>query len=138
MSYAQHVRCFYFLFFKRLLKSFANNFEANYYADILTSLSFEALFYIGLTTFLVVTECVQRSYVQLSPHRWGLITGLKGYMVSANSKMGLKVFIWSDTAWPASPSRSGSFCGGLCCSTCIWNISLQTWIFSLALVPIIF
>lgn len=94
--------------------------------------------YIGLTTFLVVTECVQRSYVQLSPHRWGLITGLKGYMVSANSKMGLKVFIWSDTAWPASPSRSGSFCGGLCCSTCIWNISLQTWIFSLALVPIIF
>lgn len=39
------------LFFLRLVNNFTNIFEPNYCADIVSSLSFEALFYIGLATF---------------------------------------------------------------------------------------
>ncbi|XP_054813672.1 uncharacterized protein LOC129314300 [Prosopis cineraria] len=59
--------------------------------DIVSSLSFEALFYIGLATFLHVADHVQRPYLQYSTKRWGLITGLRGYLSSAFLATGLKV-----------------------------------------------
>ncbi|GAV64236.1 hypothetical protein CFOL_v3_07754 [Cephalotus follicularis] len=59
--------------------------------EILTSLSSEAMFYIGLATFLLVTDHVQRPYLQFSPKRWGLITGLRGYLTSSFFAMGVKV-----------------------------------------------
>ncbi|KAF3446255.1 hypothetical protein FNV43_RR11434 [Rhamnella rubrinervis] len=59
--------------------------------EIVTSLSFEVLFYIGLAIFLSVTDYVQRPYLQFSAKRWGLITGLRGYLTSAFFSMGFKV-----------------------------------------------
>ncbi|KAF8022891.1 hypothetical protein BT93_F0412 [Corymbia citriodora subsp. variegata] len=61
--------------------------------EIVTSLSFDAVFYVGLMTFLLVTDRVQRPYLQFSPKRWSLITGLKGYLSSAFFTMGFKVVI---------------------------------------------
>eukprot|EP00268_Persea_americana_P044983 TRINITY_DN4563_c0_g1_i2.p1 TRINITY_DN4563_c0_g1~~TRINITY_DN4563_c0_g1_i2.p1 ORF type:complete len:379 (-),score=69.66 TRINITY_DN4563_c0_g1_i2:338-1474(-) len=61
-------------------------------ADIITSLSSEAMFYAGLAAFLLVTDHVQQPYLQFSPKRWGLITGLRGYLNSAFFIMGFKVF----------------------------------------------
>lgn len=59
----------------------------------MTSLSFDAMFYVGLVTFLLVTDRVQRPYLQFSPKRWSLITGLRGYLSSAFFTMGFKVVI---------------------------------------------
>ncbi|XP_057975506.1 uncharacterized protein LOC131162909 [Malania oleifera] len=61
-------------------------------AEIFASFSSEMMFYIGLAAFLLVTEHVQRPYLEFSAKRWGLITGLKGYLTSAFLTMGLKVF----------------------------------------------
>ncbi|KAF8406375.1 hypothetical protein HHK36_008462 [Tetracentron sinense] len=61
-------------------------------AEIVASFSSEAMFYIGLAVFLLVTDHVQRPYLDFSPKRWGLITGLKGYITSAFFTMGFKVF----------------------------------------------
>lgn len=61
-------------------------------SEIVVSISSEVMFYIGLATFLHVTDRVQKPYLQYSPKRWGLITGLKGYLTSAFFTMGLKVF----------------------------------------------
>ncbi|MFS7999045.1 hypothetical protein Hanom_Chr12g01161371 [Helianthus anomalus] len=49
------------------------------------------MFYIGLATFLLVTDHVQRPYLQYSAKRWSLITGLRGYLSSAFFVMGFKV-----------------------------------------------
>ena len=57
----------------------------------MTSFVFEVLFYVGLATFLLVTDHVQRPYLQFSPKRWGLITGLRGYLTSSFLTMGFKV-----------------------------------------------
>ncbi|XP_052182159.1 uncharacterized protein LOC127794904 [Diospyros lotus] len=62
-------------------------------SEIVASFSSEASFYIGLATFLLVTNRVQSPYLQFSPKRWSLITGLKGYIASAFFTMGLKVFV---------------------------------------------
>lgn len=59
--------------------------------EIVTSLSSEAVFYVGLATFLLVTDHVQRPYLQFSTKRWGLITGLRGYLTSAFFTSGFKV-----------------------------------------------
>ncbi|PRQ26961.1 hypothetical protein RchiOBHm_Chr6g0300231 [Rosa chinensis] len=59
--------------------------------EIATSLSSEAVFYVGLATFLLVTDHVQRPYLQFSTKRWGLITGLRGYLTSAFFTSGFKV-----------------------------------------------
>ncbi|KAJ7966688.1 tRNA-processing ribonuclease BN [Quillaja saponaria] len=59
--------------------------------EIVTSLSFEAMFYVGLATFLLVADRVQRPYLQYSTKRWGLITGLNGYLTSAFFTTGFKV-----------------------------------------------
>ena len=60
-------------------------------AEIATSLASEAAFYVGLATFLLVTDHVQRPYLQFSTKRWGLITGLRGYLTSAFFTSGFKV-----------------------------------------------
>ena len=62
------------------------------YAEIVASVSSEIMFYIGLAIFLRVTEHVQRPYLQFSHKRWGLITGLRGYLTTAFFTMGLKIF----------------------------------------------
>ncbi|EXC07342.1 hypothetical protein L484_021250 [Morus notabilis] len=59
--------------------------------EIVSSLVFEVLFYIGLATFLLITDRVQRPYLQFSTKRWGLITGLRGYLTSSFFAMGFKV-----------------------------------------------
>ncbi|KAG7943822.1 hypothetical protein I3843_15G064500 [Carya illinoinensis] len=61
------------------------------FVELVTSLLFEVLFYIGISIFLLVTDRVQRPYLQFSPKRWGLITGLRGYLTSAFFTMGIKV-----------------------------------------------
>ncbi|KAK7351679.1 hypothetical protein VNO77_11293 [Canavalia gladiata] len=72
--------------------------------DIVSSFSHEAVFYIGLATFLHVVDRVQRPYLQYSSKRWGLITGLRGYLSSAFFTMGFKIvaplFLLCAT-WPA-------------------------------------
>nr|XP_043615398.1 uncharacterized protein LOC122587329 [Erigeron canadensis] len=59
--------------------------------EIVYTASSEVMFYIGLATFLFVTDRVQRPYLQYSSKRWSLITGLRGYLSSAFLVMGLKV-----------------------------------------------
>ncbi|XP_020530363.1 uncharacterized protein LOC18446005 isoform X2 [Amborella trichopoda] len=61
-------------------------------SGIITTLCSEVMFYIGLATFLVITDHVQRPYLQFSSKRWSLITGLRGYLHSAFLSMGFKVF----------------------------------------------
>lgn len=62
------------------------------YAEIVSSLFSEVMFYIGLATYLRVTDSVQKPYLQFSAKRWSLITGLKGYITSAFFVMGFKIF----------------------------------------------
>lgn len=69
----------------------------------MTSLLSEVLFYIGVLVFLLVTDRVQRPYLQFSPKRWGLITGLRGYLTTAFFAMGFKViapFLAVYVNWP--------------------------------------
>lgn len=61
-------------------------------SEIIVSFCSEALFYTGLAIFLRVADHVQRPYLQFSTKRWGLITGLRGYLSSAFFTMGFKVF----------------------------------------------
>ncbi|WCJ23916.1 hypothetical protein M5689_005913 [Euphorbia peplus] len=76
---------------------FANAIEAflkdPILVEIVASLSFEAMFYIGLAMFLSIADRVQRPYLQFSPKRWGLVTGFKGYLTSAFFVMGFKVMV---------------------------------------------
>ncbi|KAK1422232.1 hypothetical protein QVD17_25199 [Tagetes erecta] len=63
----------------------------------------EVMFYIGLATFLFVTDRVQRPYLQYSAKRWSLITGLRGYLTSAFFVMGFKVLaplLAAYVTWP--------------------------------------
>uniref|UniRef100_A0A5B7C0U5 Uncharacterized protein n=1 Tax=Davidia involucrata TaxID=16924 RepID=A0A5B7C0U5_DAVIN len=60
-------------------------------SEIVASFSSEVMFYIGLAIFLLVTDRVQKPYLQFSPKRWGLITGLRGYLASAFFTTGFKV-----------------------------------------------
>ncbi|KAJ9567499.1 hypothetical protein OSB04_003465 [Centaurea solstitialis] len=59
--------------------------------EIVYTATSEVMFYIGLATFLLVTDKVQRPYLQYSTKRWSLITGLRGYLTSAFFVMGFKV-----------------------------------------------
>ncbi|KAL1366751.1 hypothetical protein HN51_020825 [Arachis hypogaea] len=61
--------------------------------DIVSSLFSEILFYIGFATFLLVADNVQNPYLEFSSKRWGLITGLKGYLYSAIFTTGLKIIV---------------------------------------------
>ncbi|KAF7124265.1 hypothetical protein RHSIM_Rhsim12G0123500 [Rhododendron simsii] len=72
--------------------------------EIAASFCSEVSFYIGLAIFLLVADHVQKPYIQFSPKRWGLITGLRGYMTSAFLAMGLKVvasLLAVYITWPA-------------------------------------
>lgn len=60
-------------------------------AELVASFSSEAVFYIGLATFLNITDHVQKPYLDFSSKRWGLITGLRGYLTSSFFTMGFKV-----------------------------------------------
>ncbi|OMO74962.1 hypothetical protein COLO4_26395 [Corchorus olitorius] len=59
--------------------------------EIVSTLCFEVMFYIGVGVFLLVTDRVQRPYLEFSAKRWGLITGLRGYLTSSFFTMGFKV-----------------------------------------------
>ncbi|CAI9777805.1 unnamed protein product [Fraxinus pennsylvanica] len=61
-------------------------------AEIVSSFSTEVVFYAGLAIFLLVTDHVQKPFLQFSPKRWSLITGLRGYLTSAFFTMGFKIF----------------------------------------------
>ncbi|KAG5522284.1 hypothetical protein RHGRI_034463 [Rhododendron griersonianum] len=72
--------------------------------EVAASFCSEVSFYIGLAIFLLVADHVQKPYIQFSPKRWGLITGLRGYMTSAFLAMGLKVvasLLAVYVTWPA-------------------------------------
>ncbi|KAK6256676.1 hypothetical protein QUC31_000135 [Theobroma cacao] len=75
-------------FFSNAIETF---FRDETLVEIVSSLSFEVMFYIGLGMFLLVTDHVQRPYLQFSAKRWGLITGLRGYLTSSFFTMGFKV-----------------------------------------------
>ncbi|XP_044475844.1 uncharacterized protein LOC123203524 isoform X2 [Mangifera indica] len=68
-----------------------NFLENEILIEFVASLTSESTFYIGLATFLLVTDHVQRPYLQFSPKRWGLITGLRGYLSFAFFTAGFKV-----------------------------------------------
>ncbi|CAI0558737.1 unnamed protein product [Linum tenue] len=61
--------------------------------EMASSLSFEAVFYIALATFLRITDRMQKPYLEFSSKRWGLITGFRGYITSAFFTMGFKVVV---------------------------------------------
>lgn len=75
-------------FLGNLIEAFVKN-EA--LLEMTISLSFDAVFYAGLWTFLLVTDRIQRPYLQFSAKRWGLITGLKGYLASAFFLTAMKI-----------------------------------------------
>nr|ACU24299.1 unknown [Glycine max] len=88
-------------FVDNVVEAFLNNVML---IDIVTTFSHEVLFYIGLATLLHVTDRVQRPYLQYSSKRWGLITGLRGYLFFAFFTMGLKIIaplIFLFVAWSA-------------------------------------
>ncbi|KAL6982810.1 hypothetical protein U1Q18_016203 [Sarracenia purpurea var. burkii] len=60
-------------------------------SEIVASFCSEVMFYVGLATFLLITDLVQKPYLHFSPKRWGLITGLRGYLTSAFFTMGFKI-----------------------------------------------
>ncbi|KAJ0230778.1 Uncharacterized protein HA466_0304940 [Hirschfeldia incana] len=68
-------------------------FKNDTVAEVVTSFCFETAFYAGLAIFLSVTDRVQRPYLDFSSKRWGLITGLRGYLMSTFLMMGLKVVV---------------------------------------------
>ncbi|KAK8708033.1 hypothetical protein V6N13_059080 [Hibiscus sabdariffa] len=59
--------------------------------EVVSSFSFQVMFYVGLGMFLLVTDHVQRPYLQFSAKRWGVITGLRGCLTSSFLSMGFKV-----------------------------------------------
>ncbi|XP_027150597.1 uncharacterized protein LOC113750863 [Coffea eugenioides] len=61
-------------------------------SEMISSLASEVMFYIGLATFLRVTDHVQKPYLQFSAKRWSLITGLRGYLTSVFFITGFKIF----------------------------------------------
>ncbi|KAK8678497.1 hypothetical protein V6N13_143995 [Hibiscus sabdariffa] len=87
-------------FFSYAIESF---FKDETLVEIVSSFSFEVLFYIGLGVFFLVTDHVQRPYLELSPKRWGLITGLRGYLSSSLFATGFKVvtpLVAAFVTWP--------------------------------------
>ncbi|KAG7024219.1 hypothetical protein SDJN02_13033 [Cucurbita argyrosperma subsp. argyrosperma] len=66
-------------------------FKEEILVEVVTSLVFEVLFYVGVAAFLLVTDRVQKPYLQFSSKRWSLITGLRGYLTTAFFIAGFKV-----------------------------------------------
>ncbi|KAK8642474.1 hypothetical protein V6N13_011816 [Hibiscus sabdariffa] len=87
-------------FFSYAIEAF---FKDETLVEIVSSFSFEVLFYIGLGAFFLVTDYVRRPYLQFSPKRWGLITGLRGYLSSSLFTTGFKVvtpLVAAFVTWP--------------------------------------
>uniref|UniRef100_A0A7N1A6L7 Uncharacterized protein n=1 Tax=Kalanchoe fedtschenkoi TaxID=63787 RepID=A0A7N1A6L7_KALFE len=114
-------------------------------AEIVGSLSSEAAFYAGLAAFLLVTDRVQKPYLQFSAKRWSLITGLKGYLTSAFFIMGFKVIAplfvayvtWPTLGPPAAVAVAPFLIG--CLAQFVFERSLESrGSSSWPLVPIIF
>lgn len=74
-----------------MLSKLLTKYNCMVQAEIVSSLVFEVLFYVGVATFLLVTDRVQRPYLQFSSKRWSLITGLRGYLSTAFFIAGFKV-----------------------------------------------
>lgn len=66
--------------------------DFNLGAELISSFSTELIFYTGLAMFLFITDRIQKPYLDFSPKRWSLITGLRGYLTSAFFTTGFKVF----------------------------------------------
>lgn len=62
-------------------------------ADIIYLISSEIIFYIGLATFLAITDYVHRPFLLDNAQRWSLITRVKGWLYSSIITMGLKMWI---------------------------------------------
>lgn len=77
--------------------------HANAAKQIVAPLSCEAVFYAGIVAFVLITDWVQKPYLEFSTKRWGLITGLKGHLTTLFFSMGLKVVapvIITIATWP--------------------------------------
>ncbi|XP_021718704.1 uncharacterized protein LOC110686402 [Chenopodium quinoa] len=74
-----------------LSNAFDGVFKNEALAEIVGILSSEAVFYSGIAIFLLITDRIQRPYLQFSAKRWSLITGLKGHLSTSFFAMGLKV-----------------------------------------------
>ncbi|CAN6447711.1 unnamed protein product [Victoria cruziana] len=77
---------------------FLNNFILAFtsneiFADIIYLISSEIIFYIGLATFLAITDYVHRPFLLDNAQRWSLITRVKGWLYSSIITMGLKMWI---------------------------------------------
>ncbi|KNA09479.1 hypothetical protein SOVF_153290 isoform B [Spinacia oleracea] len=86
---------------------FSNAFDSVFknegLAEIAGTLACEGVFYAGVAIFLLITDRVQRPYLQFSAKRWGLITGLKGHLSTTFFSMGLKVIaplVVTYVTWP--------------------------------------
>ncbi|KAK4751417.1 hypothetical protein SAY87_004899 [Trapa incisa] len=77
-------------FISNVVEAFVKNDTV---VETVTSFFFEAIFYAGLATFLLITNHIQKPFLQFSTKRWGLITGLRGYLNSVFLTMGFKVVI---------------------------------------------
>ncbi|KAE8735132.1 hypothetical protein F3Y22_tig00000453pilonHSYRG00041 [Hibiscus syriacus] len=75
-------------FFSNAIEAF---FKDETLIELVSSFSFEVMFYVGLGMFLLVTDHVQRPYLQFSAKRWGLITGLRGYLTSSLLSTSFKI-----------------------------------------------
>ncbi|KAF3774964.1 hypothetical protein EJ110_NYTH50887 [Nymphaea thermarum] len=62
-------------------------------ADIIYLISSEIIFYVGLATFLAITDYVRRPYLLYNSQRWSLITSVKGWLHSSIITMGLKMWV---------------------------------------------
>ncbi|XP_039032905.1 uncharacterized protein LOC120168156 [Hibiscus syriacus] len=90
----------FMFFFSYAIEAF---FKDEKLVEIVSSFSFEVLFYIGLGVFFLVTDYVQRPYLQFSTKRWGLITGLRGYISSSLFATGFKIItplVAAFVTWP--------------------------------------
>ncbi|KAL9237102.1 hypothetical protein vseg_011690 [Gypsophila vaccaria] len=81
----------------------ASFFEDGLLAETAAALASEAVLYVGFAMFLLITDRVQRPYLQFSAKRWSLITGLKGFLETSFFTMGLKVIapvVITYVTWP--------------------------------------
>ncbi|KAL8141178.1 hypothetical protein V2J09_007199 [Rumex salicifolius] len=102
-------------------------------AEIVVSLSSEAAFYAGVAAFLIITDRVQRPYMQTSPRRWSLINGLRGYSLSTYIATGLKIVVplfavyisWSDLGLDGLITVAPILLG--CLTQLVFEVSLRMY-----------
>ncbi|KAK9740580.1 hypothetical protein RND81_03G045700 [Saponaria officinalis] len=84
-------------------------FEDGLLAETAAALASEVILYVGFAIFLLITDRVQRPYLQFSAKRWSLITGLKGFLEISFFTMGLKVvalLVITYVTWPILRSHA--------------------------------